>query len=51
MFTGYGVGPDLAPANKPSWPHVGYGVDTWAKLDLGFWAVYWVWSGPHLGPS
>ena len=39
LFTGYGVGPNWALANKPSWPHVGYCVDVWAKLGLGFWAV------------
>ena len=40
LFTGYGVGPNWAPTNKPIWPHLGYGVDTWAKLGLCFWAVY-----------
>ena len=51
LFTSYGVGPNWAPASTPSWPHVGYCVDVWAKLGLGFWAVYWVWSGPLLCPS
>ena len=37
---------------SPVGPHVGFRGDTWAKLGLGFrWAVYLVWSGPHLGPS
>ena len=43
--------PTWAPASKPSWPHVGYGIDTWAKLNLGFWADCWVVSGSQLGPS
>ena len=51
LFTGYGVGPNWGLANKPSWTPFGYCVDVWAKLGLGFWAVYWVWSGPQLGPS
>ena len=25
-------------------------MDVWAKLGLGVWAVYLVWSGPQLGP-
>ena len=40
--------PQLA---RPVGPHVGYCVDVWAKLGLGVWAVYWVRSGPQLGPS
>ena len=42
------IGPQLA---RPVGPHVGYCVDVSAKLGLGFWAVYWVRSGPQLGPS
>ena len=42
---------ETQPAS-PVGPHVGFRGDTWAKLGLGFrWAVYLVWSGPHLGPS
>ena len=100
LFAGYGLGPNWAPASKPSWaprrilrgcvgntglvflgcllgmewapigpqlaslvgPHFGYGIDTWVKLNLGFWADCWVvieWVpigpqptspvGPHVG--
>ena len=42
------IGPHQA---RPIGPHFGYCMYVWAKLDLGFWAVYWVWSGPQLGPS
>ena len=41
-------GPQLA---SPVGPHFGYGIDTWAKLNLGFWADCWVVSGSQLGPS
>ena len=40
------IGPQLA---RPVVPHVGYRVDVWATLGLGFWAVYWVRSVPQLG--
>ena len=47
LFTGYGVGPTWAPASKPSWPHVAFRGDTWAKLGLGFWVVCWYGVGPN----
>ena len=37
------VGPQLA---SPVGPHVGYCLDVWAKLSMGFGAVYLVLSGP-----
>ena len=40
------IGPQLASTFGP---HVGYCVDVWAKLGLGFWAVCWVWIGPPIG--
>ena len=36
---------------SPVRTHIGYCVDTWAKLCLGFWVVYGVQSGPQLGPK
>ena len=48
---GFGVGPNWAQLARPVGPRVGYCVDVWAKLGLGFWAVYWVRIGPQLGPS
>ena len=42
------IGPQLA---SPVGPHFGYGIDTWVKLNLGFWADCWVVSGSQLGPS
>ena len=51
LFTRYGVGPNWALANKPSWAPLWILCGCVGKLGLGFWAVYWVWSGPQLGPS
>ena len=31
---------NVAQPASPAGPHVGYGVHTWAKLGLCFWAVY-----------